>query len=123
MRDDSGDVNEAFKYAKLAKEKSPENPGIMDTMGLAYYNKELYGNAVNEFLDSLQKLPDNAEIHYHLGMAYNKKGDLEKAIKEQLINTIHLPLDTAIETVMKTFDSLAGTPPNDDALLLIIEKQ
>ncbi|MCP3696949.1 MAG: SpoIIE family protein phosphatase, partial [Aliivibrio sp.] len=60
---------------------------------------------------------------FESGNSVSERETLEKAIKEQLINTINLPLDTAIETIMQTFDSLAGTPPNDDALLLIIEKQ
>ncbi|MDD9179343.1 MULTISPECIES: PP2C family protein-serine/threonine phosphatase [Aliivibrio] len=60
---------------------------------------------------------------FESGNSISERETLEKAIKEQLINTINLPLEVAIETVMQTFDSLAGTPPNDDALLLIIEKQ
>ena len=60
---------------------------------------------------------------FESGNSISERETLEKTIKEQLINTINLPLETAIETVMQTFDSLAGTPPNDDALLLIIEKQ
>ena len=96
---------EAFNYAKIAKESSPDNPGIMDTMRLAYYNKELYGNAVNEFLDSLQKLPENAEIHYHLGMAYDKKGEPEKAIKQ-------------LETALELSDTFEG---NEEAVKLLAE--
>ncbi|MDD9194442.1 SpoIIE family protein phosphatase [Aliivibrio sp. S3MY1] len=60
---------------------------------------------------------------FESGNSISERQTLEQSIKEQLINTINLPLETAIETVMQTFDSLAGTPPNDDALLLIIEKQ
>lgn len=60
---------------------------------------------------------------FESGNSISERETLEKTIKEQLINTINLPLEAAIETVMQTFDSLAGTPPNDDALLLIIEKQ
>ncbi|MCJ7617490.1 MAG: tetratricopeptide repeat protein, partial [Desulfobacterales bacterium] len=32
-----------------------------------------------EFTDSLEKMPDNATVHYHLGQAYYKKGDKELA--------------------------------------------
>lgn len=74
--------DEALRYARKAKEAFPEDPGIMDTLGFAYYKKELYGNAVSELLDSLKKLPDNPIVHFHLGLAYNKKGDKELARKE-----------------------------------------
>ena len=60
---------------------------------------------------------------FESGNSISERETLEKTIKEQLIKTIDLPIELAIETVMNTFDSLAGTPPNDDALLLIIEKQ
>lgn len=78
----SDKYDEALKYAKQAKEAFPEDPAIMDTLGFAYYKKELYGNAVSELLDSLKKLPDNPIVRYHLGLAYHKKGDIELARKE-----------------------------------------
>ena len=70
------------KYAKIAKEKFPDDPAIMDTLGLAYYKKQLYGNAVGEFSESLKSIPDNPIVHYHLGLAYNKKGDVALSKKE-----------------------------------------
>nr|MDA8134184.1 tetratricopeptide repeat protein [Desulfobacteraceae bacterium] len=73
-------IDEALRLAKIAKAKFPEDPGIMDTLGLAYYRKELYGNAANEFLDALKKMPDNATVNYHLGLAYAKKGDKDLAL-------------------------------------------
>jgi tetratricopeptide (TPR) repeat protein len=60
----------------------------MDTLGWIYYKKGLYDSAIGEFTTSLEKAPENAEVHYHLGMAFHKKGDnkmakaqLEKALK------------------------------------------
>jgi tetratricopeptide (TPR) repeat protein len=54
----------------------------MDTMGFAYYKKGLYGNAVAEFLDCLEKQPNHPIIRYHLGLAYYGKGEKEQALKE-----------------------------------------
>jgi tetratricopeptide (TPR) repeat protein len=71
--------DEALGLAQKAKEKLPDNPGVMDTLGLIYYKKGLYDIAIQEFTDSLEKMPDNATIHYHLGMAYYKKGNKELA--------------------------------------------
>jgi len=50
----------------------------MDTMGWIYYKKGLYDSAISEFKDSLGKIPDNADVHYHLGLAYYKKGDMDR---------------------------------------------
>jgi tetratricopeptide (TPR) repeat protein len=51
----------------------------MDTLGLIYFKKGLYDIAIQEFTDSLEKIPDNPIIHYHLGRAYYKKGNKELA--------------------------------------------
>jgi tetratricopeptide (TPR) repeat protein len=69
-----GDIDEALKFAQVAKEKLPDDPSVMDTLGWIYYKKGLYGNAVQEFSDSLEKLPENATVNYHLGAALLKKG-------------------------------------------------
>ena len=81
--DQDKNIDEALVLAQKAKEKLPDSPYIMDTLGWAYYKKGLYGLAIGEFSDSLAKIPDNAAVIYHLGMAYYKKGENEKA-KEQL---------------------------------------
>ncbi len=72
-------IDEALALAKKAKEKLPTDPNVADTLGWLYYRKGLYDMAIGEFSDSLHKLPDNPEIHYHLGLALHKKGDMEGA--------------------------------------------
>ena len=47
--------------------------------------------------------------------------NLEKQIVDVLINTSNDDTDNAVSSVMSTFDNLAGVPPNDDTLLLLIE--
>ena len=63
----------------MAKEKLPNSPYVMDTLGWAYYKKGLYGSAIGEFSDSLARIPENPAVTYHLGMAYYKSGDAPKA--------------------------------------------
>jgi len=63
------DINEALNFARTAREKLPNDPSAMDTMGWVYYKKGLYDSAIREFTDSLEKIPDNADVHYHLGLA------------------------------------------------------
>ena len=82
-------VNEAFGLVQIAKEKYPNNPSIMDTLGWVLYNRGLYDNAIGEFIDAAEKLPDNATVKYHLGLAYFKKGEKEKA-KEALEKALSL---------------------------------
>jgi tetratricopeptide (TPR) repeat protein len=83
-----GNIDEALRFAQIAKEKMPKNPAVMDTLGWIYYLKGSYLNAIAELQDSVALAPDNAVINYHLGLAYykNKQSDeaktfLEKAVK------------------------------------------
>jgi tetratricopeptide (TPR) repeat protein len=73
------DLNEALDFARTAREKLPNEPYVIDTMGWVYYKKGLYDSAIGEFTESLAKLPENPTVNYHLGMAYYKKGDPEQA--------------------------------------------
>ncbi len=47
---------------------------------------------------------------------------LEGQVVDTLINTSSEEMEKSISDVMSTFDSLAGKPPNDDTLLLLIER-
>jgi len=89
LSNQSKDVDEALKYARIAKEKLPKDPAVMDTLGWIYYKKGLYDSAIAEFADSLVQLGDNATVNFHLGMAYYKKGENAKA-KEQLEKALSL---------------------------------
>jgi len=73
------DLNEALDFARTAREKLPNDPYVIDTMGWVYYKKGLYDSAIGEFTECLAKLPENPSVNYHLGMAYYKKGDPEQA--------------------------------------------
>jgi len=46
---------------------------------------------------------------------------LEDGIITTLTDTLNLPIDESLAQVMGCFDRLAGTPPSDDALLLLLE--
>jgi tetratricopeptide (TPR) repeat protein len=88
------DLGEALQLAQKAKGKLPEDPSVMDTLGWVYYKRGLYDLAIAEFAGSLEKLPNNASVHYHIGLAYSKKGDTGLA-KEHL--TKALQLDAAFD--------------------------
>jgi tetratricopeptide (TPR) repeat protein len=82
LADRDKDIDDALKFARLAKENLPDDPNVMDTMGWVYYKKGFYDSAITEFTDCLAKMPENATVIYHLGMAYYQKGDLENARAE-----------------------------------------
>ena len=83
------DLNAALEYARMAKEKLPNDPGVMDTLGWVYYKKGMYDSAIAELNDCADKLKDNAIIHYHLGMAYYKANRFDRA-KALLEKTLEL---------------------------------
>jgi tetratricopeptide (TPR) repeat protein len=74
-----GNLDEALKFALVAKEKLPDDPSVMDTLGWIYYKKGLYGNAIQELSDSLEKVPDNPIVNYHLGAALFQNGEKAQA--------------------------------------------
>ncbi|MGB2927520.1 MAG: tetratricopeptide repeat protein, partial [Desulfobacterales bacterium] len=75
-------IDEALGLARKAKEKLPNDPNVMDTLGLVYFKKGLFDSAIGEFANSLEQMPDNAVVQYHLGLAYYKKGDKDPARAE-----------------------------------------
>ncbi|KJS28669.1 MAG: hypothetical protein VR64_23395 [Desulfatitalea sp. BRH_c12] len=89
LAEQSDKLDEALMLAQKAKEKLPQDPSVMDTLGWVYYKRGLYDSAIAEFVDSIEKLPNNASVHYHLGLAYYKKEDYESA-REHLSQALKL---------------------------------
>ena len=71
----TGQFDEALKYAQQVKEIAPENKGVDDTIGWIMYRKGLYRSAV-KYLENAAQGEADPVIRYHLGMAYLKLGDL-----------------------------------------------
>lgn len=70
----SGQFDEALKYAQQVKEIAPDNKGVDDTIGWIMYLKGMYRPAV-KYLESAAQGEADPLIRYHLGMAYLKLGD------------------------------------------------
>jgi tetratricopeptide (TPR) repeat protein len=100
-----GNLNKALSLAQRAKEMQPDDPNVMDTLGLVYYKKGLYDSAVDELADSVKENPDNAVVHFHLGLAYYKRGDKDLA-------------KTELETALKLDDKFDGA---DEARKILSE--
>jgi tetratricopeptide (TPR) repeat protein len=92
LADQDKDLELALGYAQTAKGKLPNDPSVMDTLGWVYYKKGFYDLAIAEFLDSIEKNPEIAAVHYHLGLAYHQNGEMDKA-KEALEKALSLDDD------------------------------
>ena len=77
---DSGQADEALKYAQQAKEIAPDDAAVDDTLGWTYFKKGLYPMAVSQ-LESATARGDSARREYHLAMAYLKAGDAVRGRK------------------------------------------
>ncbi len=87
LAEHGGNVDEALGLAQMAKEKMPNDPSIMDTLGWIYYRKGLYRSAIAELEESHERMPTNPVILYHLGMAHlknNQKEDAKAALEMAL---------------------------------------
>jgi tetratricopeptide (TPR) repeat protein len=70
-----GQLDKAYDLANKAREVSPKEPHIADTLGWILFKKGEYGNALQLLQESSGQLPDLPEIQFHLGMAYYMVGE------------------------------------------------
>ncbi|MBT3309714.1 MAG: response regulator [Gammaproteobacteria bacterium] len=87
-------------------------PGLIANVEYASTTLTLHpGERIALFTDGLfESAPSEAQRKH-----------LEEQIRFSLHDTLRLPIEQAIEQVMTIFDQIAGTPPNDDTLLLLLE--
>ncbi len=85
------DLDQALTYAQRAKQKSPQESNIADTLGWIYIKKNLSDNAIGIFRDLVSQYPDNSTFRYHLGMALFQKGDKPGARKELQVALLKKP--------------------------------
>ena len=67
-------LDEALQLAQAAYRERPEDPAISDTLGWAYFRKNLVKEAIPHLEASVQKAPKDAMFQFHLGMAYVQTG-------------------------------------------------
>jgi cellulose synthase operon protein C len=89
MLQQGGNVEVAFAMAQTARRQLPDNPNSADTLGWAFYHKQVYTSAINLFKEAVKKEPDNALFNYHLGLAYAKTGQAALA-KQQLDRVVKI---------------------------------
>jgi Flp pilus assembly protein TadD len=74
-------LDQALQLAQTAQRSLPDEPHVNDTLGWAYYRKEMFPQAIRALEQSLKRDTSDPGAFYHLGMAYAKNGDIEKAVK------------------------------------------
>jgi tetratricopeptide (TPR) repeat protein len=84
-----GNVDVAFSMAQTARRQLPDNPNSADTLGWAFYHKQVYTSAINLFKEAVKKEPENALFNYHLGLAYAKSGQVGLA-RQQLDRVVKI---------------------------------
>jgi tetratricopeptide (TPR) repeat protein len=74
-----GDKDKALQLAQTAKEISPDDPRISDTLGWILYKRGVHQRALALLKESAEKLGGNPQVQYHLGMANRQVGDKDAA--------------------------------------------
>jgi Flp pilus assembly protein TadD len=89
MLQQGGNVDVAFAMAQTARRQLPDNPNTADTLGWAFYKKNVYGSAITLFKEAVKKQPENPLFNYHLGLAYAKSGQAALA-RQQLDRVVRI---------------------------------
>jgi len=93
LADHANNPDEALKYAQRAKELSPDNPEIEDTLGWVLYHKGMYDLALRHLEASVAQAT-TPQRRYHLAMAYFKTGNRKRgqqALQAALQENPNLP--------------------------------
>ncbi len=80
--DTGTDLDGAMAFAQKARDKAPQNPDVLDTLGLIYFKKDLVDDSLRVFTDLVNRAPNSPTYHLHLAMALYKKGDHARAKRE-----------------------------------------
>lgn len=72
-------LDKAFDVANKARNLSPNDPALADTLGWIVFKRGDYSWALSLLQASADKLPDEPEVLYHLGMTYYMTSDEARA--------------------------------------------
>jgi tetratricopeptide (TPR) repeat protein len=106
LADGGGNLDEALKFAQIAREAAPEDPSVGDTLGWIYYKKGLVDTAYPLISEAAGKLKNNASIRYHHGMVLAKKGKNKEAAAELNAALSLDPKFPGADEAKKTLDGL-----------------
>jgi Tfp pilus assembly protein PilF len=72
-------LSEALQLATLALEKMPDDPLVLDTMGLILLRQGKAASALDYLSRSVDRDPENPLFLYHLGLAHFQEHNLDQA--------------------------------------------
>ena len=75
-------LDRAIMLIKKAIAMKPDNGAYVDSLGWAYYKKEMLDEAAETIEQAVRLMPDDPVIRDHLGDVYFKQGRLQEAAKE-----------------------------------------
>ena len=75
------EYEKAIKYFKRIIEIDPHNYRAHYNLGIAYFNLELFEEALNACEIAIAIKPDYKHCHYNIGLIYEERENLEKAIE------------------------------------------
>ncbi len=81
LADYGGNLDEALKFAQLAREVAPANPNVADTLGWILYRKGLVDSALPLIEEAAGGKERHPAVLYHYGAVLAKKGKNEEAKK------------------------------------------
>ena len=80
--DCAGYPDAAFEQFRLAENLSPTDPAIQMHLGLPFFVRRQFDQALKQFQKAIDLEPRQAGAYYWQGRIYEEKGDFEKAIQE-----------------------------------------
>ncbi len=80
--EDGIDLEQAFAFAQDARVKLPNDPDVLDTIGLIYLKRNLTDEGMRLLQDLVARVPGRAAFHLHFAMALFQDGNAVQAKKE-----------------------------------------
>ena len=76
-----GDYDAAISKLKAILDKNPKDSNALYIVGMAYFRKKMWPEAVQSFLQVVDLSPTFAAAYYQLGICYQQQKELEKALE------------------------------------------
>jgi tetratricopeptide (TPR) repeat protein len=79
-------LDRALELAQEAKEITPKNPTVADTLGWVMHKRDVYPVAITLFREAIANYqpgtPNRALTRYHLALSYEANGEPDRAVEE-----------------------------------------
>lgn len=98
-----GEYDQAIETLNLAREYDNERPDLHNMLGVCYFKKEQYADAITCFEKAVELDPSSAMDYANLGVNHNRLGQKEEAIH---FFNIALSLDPDLDFVREQLDAL-----------------